>query len=257
MGSDVAARQQDTRLAALAEYDILDTPAEETFDAIVLTAAKCFDVRRAAVGFLGPHGQWLKSWIGPMRRLCPPQHSFCAYAIGQNLLLVVGDATKDARFADYPAVMGPNKLRFYAGAPIRTPSGTAIGTVCVIGAEPRPHGISEQEGALLTTLAEKVSAQLELRRVNRIQEQLADCSDVDPSQDAGAESILTARQTEVLTWASQGKSACETATILGISTRTVRFHLVAACERLGVTRTTKALALALDRGLISSPTRKS
>ena len=187
-----------------------------------------------------------------MNQLCPPQHSFCAHAILHDKMLVVTDALMDDRFAEYPAVVGRAHLRFYAGAPIRTPIGVPIGTVCVVGGAPRPNGVTAGEAALLIVLAEKVAAQLELRRLSQLQAQLGDCDHHD-SEAGVAAPVLSPRQREVLTWAAQGKSASETATILGVTTRTVRFHLTGACERLGVARTTKAVALALSLDLIEGP----
>jgi len=95
----------------------------------------------------------------------PREISFCTHALGQRDLLIVSDATQDARFAKSPLVTGASGVRFYAGAPLITPEGAAIGTLCVNDRVPRTLTPLQQEA--LRVLAGQVMTHLELRRHTR------------------------------------------------------------------------------------------
>jgi signal transduction histidine kinase len=150
------------RLAALYALDILDSPAEQDFDDIVKLASTVCGVPMSLVSLLDSDRQWFKARLGTDLTETPRDMSFCAHAILGRDLLVVPDATKDARFADNPAVDQAGGVRFYAGAPLITTDGYALGTLCVIDREPR-HLDAEQLQAL-RALARQVTSQIELRR---------------------------------------------------------------------------------------------
>jgi diguanylate cyclase (GGDEF)-like protein len=162
----------DHRHDAIRAYDVLDTPPEQSFDDIARLAASIFGSKSAAISFLDGQRQWFKSQVGLGVRETPISESFCAHAVRQDEVMVVGNAAGDRRFATNPLVTGEPHIRFYAGMPIRAFDGTPIAALCVIDPEPRPEGITDLQRTALEVLAAQVEAQLELRRaLNRREEQ--------------------------------------------------------------------------------------
>src|SRR4051812_12962156 len=159
---DPAARDESARLRALQRYEILDTPPERPFDDLATLAARLCDAPIALVSFVAGDRQWFKARLGIDVDGSPRDISFCAHAIEQDDVFVVADAEKDARFAENPLVTGPPNIRFYAGAPLETVDGHALGTLCVIDRVPRDLTGAQLEG--LRALARQVVSQLELRR---------------------------------------------------------------------------------------------
>ncbi len=140
----------------------MDTPSEAEFDDIARIAAQICGVPIALVTLLDETRQWFKARIGVDVEETPRAIAFCNYTIEQQDVMEVPDATGDTRFLDNPLVTGENHLRFYAGAPLRTPDGHMLGTLCVI--DRRPHRLDQDQKAALAALARQVMAQLELRR---------------------------------------------------------------------------------------------
>jgi PAS domain S-box-containing protein len=158
--------EEQERLEALRRYDVLDTPPEEAFDRITRLAADRFDVPIALVTLVDRERQWPKSCYGTdLRRLdeeIDRAISFCHHAIASSEPMVVEDATADPRFSGNPLVTGEEHVRFYAGAPLVTPEGHVLGTLCVLGREPR--GFSDEEQARLEDLAAMAMSEMEQRR---------------------------------------------------------------------------------------------
>ena len=150
------------RLSALYGLDILDSAPEQDFDDIVGLAASVCGTPMALVTLVDTDRQWFKARVGTDLTETSRDLSFCAHAILGQDLLVVPDASKDARFADNPIVDMEGGIRFYAGAPLITTDGYALGTLCVIDNEPRRVDVAQLQA--LRALARQVTSQMELRR---------------------------------------------------------------------------------------------
>ncbi|HXH10282.1 MAG TPA: GAF domain-containing protein [Alphaproteobacteria bacterium] len=140
---------------------MLDTEPESTFDDLAQLAAQICQTPMAAVSLIDATRQWFKAKVGLAIDETPRQVAFCAHTIVQGDLLEVPDATKDERFAANPLVVDDPHMRFYAGAPLISPAGHALGTLCVIDLTPRELSIEQREA--LRTISRQVVTQLELR----------------------------------------------------------------------------------------------
>ena len=151
------------RLDALRSYHILDTLPEQDFDDLTSLAQQICQVPIALISLVDENRQWFKSRVGVSHTETPLEFAFCPYAIlDPSELLIVQDAQKDPRFAESPRVTGGPKIRFYAGAPLVTPDGLALGTLCVIDQVPRD--LTAEQKTALHSLSRIVITQLELRR---------------------------------------------------------------------------------------------
>jgi diguanylate cyclase (GGDEF)-like protein len=160
------------RLACLRACDVLDTAAEEAFTRLARFAGRLAGTPIALVSLIDADRQWFKARVGLDVDETPRDRAFCAHAIlrpGEPL--IVPDALKDSRFADNPLVTGAPGIRFYAGVPLVTEDGHALGTLCVIDRVPRE--LQPEQVEALTLLAGTVSTSLELRRAMRRAQQLA------------------------------------------------------------------------------------
>jgi PAS domain S-box-containing protein len=149
------------RLEALRRYDILDTEPESAFDRIAALAAHLFDAPVSIINFVAEDRQWFKSTVGFDEQETGLDVSFCVYTVANEAPFVVEDLAADDRFADNPYVV-EDGIRFYAGAPLTTPDGQRLGTVCVLDTEPRSP--SPERVERLSDLAALVVDELELRR---------------------------------------------------------------------------------------------
>lgn len=152
------------RVEALLAYQIIDSPAEASFDDIAKLASDLCKSRFAAISFIEPRRQWFKAAVGLSVRETPISQSFCAHAVAQGSPLIITDARNDARFCENELVKSAPHLRFYAGFPLLASDGIALGALCVMDDRPRPDGLSASEMSAMAILADQVEAQLELRR---------------------------------------------------------------------------------------------
>jgi signal transduction histidine kinase len=149
------------RLVALASYGLLDTNPEREFDDITSLAAEIFNAPIALVSLVDHDRQWFKSKCGLDVSETPRDVAFCSYAIRSPETMVVADASKDERFASNPLVTGEPNIRFYAGAPLRSPEGFRVGTLCIVDTNSREF--SKEDISRLRRLANSVETLMNLR----------------------------------------------------------------------------------------------
>jgi PAS domain S-box-containing protein len=152
------------RLENLNTYGILDSLPEKAYDDITALAAMVCDTPIALISFIDQDRQWFKSRFGLDVTESPRDVSFCGHAINESEIFVVSDATKDDRFRDNPFVIGPTAVRFYAGAPLISSEGYALGTLCVIDYSHK--NLSPEQKGALDALSRQVVTQMELKKTN-------------------------------------------------------------------------------------------
>lgn len=152
---------EEARLAALERYDILDSAPEQAFDDIARIAALCCDAAYAQINFVDAQRQWSKASIGVTAEVIPRQESICAIALNRPEPLVIDDLAADERLQNRIRLVAGAIVRSYAGVPIITPDGHAVGTLCVF--DHRPRRLSPKQCDALAALGRQVEYQLQLR----------------------------------------------------------------------------------------------
>lgn len=165
-------RTENSRLKDLQSYCILDTPSEAEFDSITQLIADICETPIATVTLIDKNREWFKSAYGLSERQNDREIAFCAQAILTNDVFIIADTLEDPHFCNNPMVIGAPHVRFYAGAPLVSPDGHALGTLAV--KDHKPRVLTALQIQALKTLADQVMVQLETRRQRFILETLND-----------------------------------------------------------------------------------
>lgn len=155
---------EEARLAELLSYRILDTDSDKVLDDITLLASQICETPIALISLVDPDRQWFKSKVGIDVEQTHRNISFCGHAILDQSLLEINDTRKDVRFHDNPLVVGAPNIRFYAGTPLVTPNGHALGTLCTIDSKPKT--LNNLQKSALEILGRNVITHLELLKRN-------------------------------------------------------------------------------------------
>ncbi len=156
---------EEERLAALAELNLLDTEAEPVFDRISAKLARVFEVPIALISLIDRDRQFFKSQTGLPAELAKARQtarnvSVCGHVVAKNQVMVVEDLARDRRFANNP-MLKEHGIRFYAGVPLLAPNGQPIGALCLMDLKPRQ--LTEREKRLLLEYASEVMEEIAKR----------------------------------------------------------------------------------------------
>lgn len=156
---------ESARLQALRRLEILDTPPEAQFDDLTRLASQLTDCPIALVSLIDHNRQWFKARCGLDTSETDRDLAFCSHAILEARLMVVEDALLDERFADNPLVVGKPFVRFYAGMPLISREGFALGTLCVV--DTRPRVLTDVQREAMASLARQVLYCIETRHLTQ------------------------------------------------------------------------------------------
>jgi GAF domain-containing protein len=153
---------EQKRLEVLWQYDVIDTMPEDSFNDLAELAACICDAPIALISLIDENREWFKAKVGVSLSELSRNIAFCSHTIMSTGVMVVPDALEDIRFADNPLVTCKPYIRFYAGAPLMTKDGYALGTICVLDQVPRELTLTQEQA--LRVLSRFVMTQLEIRR---------------------------------------------------------------------------------------------
>src|SRR6185436_16218449 len=156
---------EEERLAALAELNLLDTEAEPVFDRITAKLARVFEVPITLISLIDRDRQFFKSQTGlpadlAQARQTPRNVSVCGHVVAKNQVMVIEDLARDRRFANNP-LLKEHGIRFYAGVPLLAPNGQPIGSLCLMDMKPRQ--LTDREKRLLQEYASEVMEEIAKR----------------------------------------------------------------------------------------------
>lgn len=200
---------ESERLQALRDLEVLDTPAEARFDRLTRLACRLLRCPFAMVSLIDQDRQWFKAAQGHLYTQSPRGVSFCNETIQRDDPLIVPDASADERFFELPSVQ--QGIRFYAGIPIRSPDGLAVGTLCVLDA--RPRHLEDEDLAALQDLA--ACAEAEIQRVATCQSERELLAEMDQVRRQACTDDVTRcwNQAAILQLAEKERAACKQATL--------------------------------------------
>lgn len=171
MGAPLPGNERE-RLRAMWRYTQHDRAPDPALDEMTRLASAFFSVPMVMVSLVDEGCQWFKSHVGVESSETSRDVSFCAHAILGEGLFEVRDASSDPRFCENPLVVGPPHARYYLGAPLVTPEGLSIGTLCILDTAPR-H-LNDADKRHLMAMARQVMRHLELRRLERLEQSVCD-----------------------------------------------------------------------------------
>lgn len=157
-------KNEDQRLQELLQYNVLGTPEDQEYDDIVKLASQICKAPIALISLVDSCRQWFKAELGFGEKETHKDLSFCAHALHCDQVMVVENALEDERFFDNPLVMEGPKIRFYAGAPLISPAGFKLGTLCVL--DSRPRSLSIEQNFALETLSRHIVQKFEFKKKN-------------------------------------------------------------------------------------------
>ncbi len=162
-------KKEKERLQSLYELEVLDTDADAEYDRIAKVAAHICEAPIALISLIDRDRLWFKSKVGWNDNEAPREF-FCSYAIKGDAIMEIPDTLLDSRFKNHPLVTNYPNVRFYAGAPLIATDGNKLGTLCVMGREPKM--LSEEQLECLDTMAKQIVVQMELKKQKQQLQQL-------------------------------------------------------------------------------------
>ena len=251
MSEDTNTPPHKSRLAALEDMQVLDSGSEAFYDDIThLTAALC-EAPICLISLVDEDRQWFKSEVGLCLSETVIEQSICVHAVQQNSYLEVFDTQLDPRTQDNVLCRGSRPIRFYAGAPLKTTEGLALGTLCVLDYMPRQ--LTKLQRRALEIPANIVTRHLEFTRTLVRRELVPATQDLDAYKATQAEfESLTPREKDVLkliAGPSASLSSKQIAAELGISHRTVHHHRAHIMTKMKVTSVAELITKCLKAEL--------
>ncbi len=156
-------KNEKERLENLKSYSILDTITEEDYDNLTQIAAEICQTPISLISLVDDKRQWFKSHHGLEATETPKEYAFCAHAINKKEeVFIIQDARQDKRFHDNPLVTDDPYVIFYAGVPLVSDEGFALGTLCVI--DNCPKLLSQSQINSLKALSNQVMNLIRLKR---------------------------------------------------------------------------------------------
>lgn len=206
IGDEIDPRERE-RLSDLLDLGLINTRPEARFDRITRLATELLGMPVALMSLMEHERQWFKSTCGVEMEDAPRSTSVCDYTIRRDEALFVEDLREDPRFSSFPYVQDVPHVRSYAGMPVHGPKGKPVGTICLMGFEPRHFG--ERERTLLAEVVDWIEHEFDLDRLIQAREKrVAKLMDRDPSLPVATRTIAIERLGDVLAEGARAGRRC-------------------------------------------------